>query len=348
MKTLSSCGTFLSFFIIGSNSKYHNTAPQQNFQSGTVASDASLSTMNSLLPTPSKTTTSPPMVNVVLNFNRLNQQKEPRVRLNISRSYYWLNMATANDKYLLYASGDFLSLIDTKGHEHLNVKQSFTINDICWSSYLNQFLVLSSRDKTIYSLDITTSRREPYAEVKKLSKMSSYDTCTCYQETFLVGGDTFIEEYKLSNWRLIRTFQPRAQSPDYDDWSPPLPRIKEIRFSSNGTHIGVITRDNSMGGEWGCSYHFELRSRDNLMEVLKTIHIHIGEYEKPPHLLSIPIQQFLIYSADSNQLLLMDSDCKVKEKTLYQAARGIQAIALLNDNKCLVIQTEKQLHFHDV
>ena len=303
--------------------------------------------MNSLLLAPSKRAVSSPpttTINVTQIFNNLKQKKTSRVRLNINRSYYWSNTATANDKYLLYASGNFLSLIDTEGHEHLNVKQDFTIDDICWSSYLNQFLVLSQNDKAIYSLDITTSRREPYAQVKKLSRTNRYNTCTCYQETFLVGGETLIEEYKLSNWRLIRTFQPQSHDDDFD-YAPRLPSISEMRFNSSGTHVGVVTNTGPMYYEDECHYYFELRSRDNLMKVLKTIDI--GGYDKTPHLLSIPTEQFLITSAKNNSLLLIDSNCK-STVIPYQPIEWIQSIALFNDNKCLVIKSEKQLHIHDV
>jgi hypothetical protein len=60
----------------------------------------------------------------------------------------------ANDKYLFYCPVGYFSLLDEQGIEKYRISNNGNVNDIHWSSYLNQFLILY--DRYIRGLDLTT------------------------------------------------------------------------------------------------------------------------------------------------------------------------------------------------
>ncbi|CAF1435905.1 unnamed protein product [Didymodactylos carnosus] len=160
-----------------------------------------------------------------LKLSHLNDK--PRLCLNINPG---TPIMAANGKHLLYCPEDKLCLIDEHGDEQFIVKRDFhQIDSISWSSYLNQFLIAFQR--LLYALDMTNKT----SQVKQIQdfqgRFSMY--ITTYEDTLLVTKDPLIEEYNLSNWKLIQTCKPPI-SPKEGQY------ICHIRFNSDGSRLGVI------------------------------------------------------------------------------------------------------------
>ena len=63
----------------------------------------------------------------------------------------------ANDEYLLFPGSDHFPLIDKQGQEKLRIERNFDEQDICWSAYLDQFLILTTSGP-LRSFDITPGK----------------------------------------------------------------------------------------------------------------------------------------------------------------------------------------------
>ncbi|CAF4117251.1 unnamed protein product, partial [Adineta steineri] len=137
-----------------------------------------------------------------LNLNVL--REKPRLCVKIPINGLFMG---ANDDYLLFSSQDDLLLVDKQGAQKLKTEldHQFEMHDICWASYLNQFLILvnegSSKD-CLHSLYITGNETGKLKETKKFDQ--EMISCTSYNDIFLInskgrGEGDRIEEYQLSN-----------------------------------------------------------------------------------------------------------------------------------------------------
>jgi hypothetical protein len=267
-----------------------------------------------------------------LNFDAL--KEKPRLVISIHHGDI---IMAANEKYLLCCpEGQFL-LIDEQGNEKLSIQRGFYVNEICWSSYLNQFLILSGRDRKLYALEINAQQLQ---QIKEFDQ--SIITCTCNGETFMVvteGGKSKIEKYNLSNWQLECTFD--APVVDADEY------VQQIQFNSNGTRLGLILGD-AVDRPWD-NFWFELRDPHDMSRLQKVTGL---GYAFSSLFFSLPLNQEYQYLASicsQNKIFLLDSDGKLKETLEYDNAKEIMSVALINGS-CLVIRTAKpgELHFHDL
>jgi hypothetical protein len=212
-------------------------------------------------------------VAIPLNFNNINEKAKLRLKTNADYP-----LMSANHEYLLYCPEGYLRLLNDQGHTLAKAKRNFSVSDICWSSYLNQFLVLDNNGK-LYSMDVNDNATKHLKQVQTFS--SRMKSITCYENTFVVSNAhdvSFIEEYNLSNWKLVRKHEPPFSCQVNQ-------QIWQIRLNSNGTHLGVILRnkDNS-------SHTFELRHLNDMKVIqLTKISDHLCN-----DLLSLSNQRFLI------------------------------------------------------
>ncbi len=249
----------------------------------------------------------------------------------------------ANEKYLLFHSSDGLQLIDEQGHTKLNIEPEFGIIDLCWSSYLNQFLILSESyaGSCLHSLEVKKNNTHQVIQIKKFPEERR--SCACFNQTFLAcspnqGEGCIIEEYDQSNWKLKKVFKPPMSCPTDQ-------AIVHIRFSSNGTHLGVLLGEENRQ-VIGYRFWFELRTPHD-MNVLQITEI--GS-DRNCWLLSLPNEQFLTSLARENKFYLIDSTGKLNETIDYHGrTQRIVSTALIN-GKCLVVHTDdrNQLHFYDL
>ena len=263
-----------------------------------------------------------------LNFGKL--ENKPRLCLKISEE--WAAIA-ANRDYLIYFPKGDLCIIDTHGNEQLKLKRNFAVSDVCWSSHLNQFLILPDADTILYSLEMAGSTTPQIKRIKDFSgRMWS---CTCHTDTLIVssyGIRSYMEEYNMTDWKLVRTVR-LSESDKHNQY------IYKIRFNSSGSCLGIIQREGELHN-W--KYWFELRDRYN-MNILQIVQLEGSSNG----LLSLPKQQFLISAWRDKGLLLIDPVNRYKQAISYDTA--VDATALI-DEKYLVVQTTKpsELRLYDL
>ncbi|CAF1237442.1 unnamed protein product [Rotaria sordida] len=248
-------------------------------------------------------------------------------------------MAVNNNNALLYCpEGSFL-LIDEEGNEILNIQREFKVSDMCFSSFLNQFLILSYKpDYILYSLDPSTHNLK---QIKKFSR--TIWTCTCSDKMFIVSEADLgskVEVYDLSadHWNPVQTFTAPSSCEENQ-------QIEKIRFNNDGSRLGVIIRQGSQNNY----YHwFELRHPNN-MTVILTTKTRLGN-DQWCWLLTLPNQQFLATLWRKKKFVLFDSHGQLQETIEYNYnVNYLNSAALVND-RCLVVQTwnPDELRFYNL
>ena len=160
-----------------------------------------------------------------LNFDRLKTKSQKVVTVKEGR-----RMA-ASEQYFLVCPKNRLRLLDTYGNEHWSTERDFEVDDVCYSAYLKQFLILADED--LYSLDVERPTKLT-VEISQFAR--NMDECTCHENLFLVVkdfGGAIVELWDMkSNWKLSKTYaQPISCRVGQG--------ICTIRFSSDGKHLGV-------------------------------------------------------------------------------------------------------------
>ena len=116
-----------------------------------------------------------------LNINILN--KKPRLSIISPNDLYFFTPMAANDRYLLHCFGNFFSLLDDQGIKKSSISINSCVIDFHWSSYLNQFLVLTGLN-TIEGFDCTIGKIRNLSTLKTDNERMC--TFSCYEETLLI------------------------------------------------------------------------------------------------------------------------------------------------------------------
>ncbi|CAF1003660.1 unnamed protein product [Adineta steineri] len=274
---------------------------------------------------PISTDISPP---TSLNFNLL--IREPSRNFEIENGHAAM---AANERFLVYFAKQILVVIDRNGNERLKLNKFIDPYDICWSSYLNKFLILGKIGR--YGLDLEVG----VEDIQTTESDNGFGRCiTCYDKTCLiVYQKSLIEEYELPTWLLKKTFSP-PQS-----WKA-TQTISRIRFTSNGSHVGVVISEGSLDRH----FSFELR-RPNDMAVLQTVQMGT-DFSAIAWLLALPNEEFLVNTVIKKKFYLIDSNGQLKEEIDYDNnGRLIVSTTLINE-RCLVVKTENpwELRFYDL
>ena len=244
-----------------------------------------------------------------------------------------------NNNTLLFCPDKSFVIIDEQGNKLLNIQRNFKVSDMCFSSFLQHFLILSMEpdDYALYSLD--SSKHDVKQIIKSNRIMWS---CTCYDTTFIISdvdnnNRTSIIVYDLrKDWTSVKTFT----TPSSCELNH---QIEKIRFNSDGSRLGMILRQKS---ELYYQYWFELRDPIDMTAIIKT-NIDPNN-DKWCWLLALPNQQFLATLWREKKFFLFDSDGKLQETTGYDKnVKYLNSVALIND-KYLVVQTWKpdELRFY--
>lgn len=279
-----------------------------------------------------------------MNLNNI-LNKKARLFLDVDVD---LTAMAANEKYLLYFNSNRICLIDDKGNEKLRAERiEFCVTDVCWSSCLNQFLILDKDHGKAFSLDESVGGRAKLEEVLDFNETNGIlgyifkrqiQSCTCHRDTLLVAlsnwrTESIIEEYNLSNRKSLRTHTPPISCKKNQN-------ISSIRYNSTGSYIGVIVYEGTLGKQ--CQY-FELREPHN-MHAIRQIELGFDFFAR---LLSLPKEFFLVSFHTNAKCFLINSDGTLNETINYDTR--ISGSALIN-GKCLVAQTGSpyQLRFYDL
>lgn len=223
----------------------------------------------------------------------------------------------ASDKYLLYCPDGHLRLVNYQGKEKSITKREFYVQDICWSSYKQQFLILE-RDNWLYSFNSKTRLSRPIHRFQK----ETYSV-TCHGNRLLALTEDTIEEYDVQEWKLVKDFLVTQF-------------IRRIEFDSSGTYLGIILWENASENS-----RFQLRySLD--MTLLRDISLG----ESSANLRSLPNRQFLIGLPKKYELCVFDPHDLSKQDIRFE--KVICSMALLGNAKRLIIQTDnpEKLYFY--
>jgi hypothetical protein len=262
------------------------------------------------------------------NEKLLDRLKEiPRKCIPIST--YSGRMA-AYKNYLLYCPNDDVQLLDEEAGERMKMTLEFDIDDICWSSSLNQLLVLSKKE--LYSLNLDTR------EVILLTIFDNvWSQFTINDDTLIVSisnRETNMEVYRLTDWKLLQKFKPPVSVKDNQ-------YPTQIQFNSSGTQLAV-----ALAG--GNQRVFELRN-PNDMTVLHSVDLGHFNGCTSCHMCYLPNDEFLVNAFLENQIALIDSNGNLKKNMVYNSGKIMSATLINGDKKCFVLRvgTEVQAEKDD-
>ncbi|CAF1539793.1 unnamed protein product [Didymodactylos carnosus] len=261
------------------------------------------------------------------DFNKLTNR--PQRQIKADGSYGAMGSSGTN---LLYCSGNTTVCL-TDGTDHDTNTLRWTedgILDICWSSFLGRFLILTGR--ALHSLNAETNE---VTQIKQVSdkNAANFCRCTCSNQTLLVsfhGKGSVVEEWDMNEeWKTTKRWQPPVSCQQNEG-------IVDIRFSCDGSHLGLTV--------YLYSQYNQFHVRDRSMNILNNITF-------PPSrigylLLSLPDGQWLTHEWDNKQIHMIDRDGKLEQTLTYD--KSIQRTALIG-RRCLVIRTyAHELCFHDL
>ncbi|CAF0892308.1 unnamed protein product [Adineta ricciae] len=273
-----------------------------------------------------------PAMNKVVTLYFSNLTKSSTRSLRVFRG----QKTASNDEYLLACPRDKLWLLDTQGNQCLAIPRRFDVYDMCWSTYLNKFLVLSS--KGLYSFD-PTCQNPLTMEVSAFA--DRMDECTCHENIFMIISDAGGADLQVWNmewkWKMIRRYsQPKTCRLGE--------AINSIRFSSSGTYLGVTLTAPFIGKAF-----FQLRNPKDLT-VLEIVERPFYEGYCNHYMLALPNDEFLGYKYSEREIFVYHPNGQQKDVVRY--SKSICSISLMmNGNICrLAIQTHQpdELHFHDL
>ncbi|CAF1555599.1 unnamed protein product [Rotaria magnacalcarata] len=189
-----------------------------------------------------------------------------------------LSPSPSHELYCINRHGNKLQI-------ELNNEKRIGIQAVCWSSYLEKFIVLTAdKIKRVYTFDEkkTTTNNSQHMENIPDSIDREYESCTCSDQIFLVtykGFNPIIDQWQLSNWKRTKLWQPPISCGN-------LEMIHHIRFSENNSlHIGLIINQFEI-------YRFELRNYLT-MECLQTVDFNESNQINTPVPISLSTGEWL-------------------------------------------------------
>ncbi|CAF0725554.1 unnamed protein product [Didymodactylos carnosus] len=189
------------------------------------------------------------------DFSQLTTVK-PRLVLDIPFGE-WSLFGVSFNSFLHYrheAPTGKLWLMKTNSDQTVIKWNNNKITDMCWSIYLNRFVLLALTK--IYTYDERTNQIQ---QTSLESNDVDFWSCTCYDQTLLISYGAWgvhVNEFKMGNtWQTVKQWKIK-----------PDELISVIRFSSNNNYVGLAVEAHSR------NWHFELRNRQTT-DVIWTIQL---------------------------------------------------------------------------
>ncbi|CAF1231051.1 unnamed protein product [Didymodactylos carnosus] len=264
--------------------------------------------------------------NVALDFAKLSGPPTKAVKIGADD---YLVGASGNH-VLIWEKGIDFYLMSRISEDRIHIRWSTLerLRDVCWSVYLNRFIILGA--KTLSTLDVETTTVNSIKQVSD-KDVKEFWSCTCSGETLYVTkkeSGSRIVEYNMSTWKMIKC------------WAPPLScrqgeGIVRMRFNEDGSRVGVTLGVTD-------KYHsFELRDRS--MTVLQLLRFPYSD--SGYGLISFPSGQWLTIVLNSQQLHVIDNKGVIKR---IIATKKVSGSALLS-RRCIVLQTvDNDLCYYDL
>jgi uncharacterized protein (UPF0335 family) len=242
----------------------------------------------------------------------------------------WPAMAT-NNRFLLMDQYPNLYLIDKK----ISLVKTFSwkydrIPDMCWSSTLNSFIILTDKDGVFLVNEDMTSV-EPIQTIEQ----NDWLTCTCSDTSLFLttaGSGASIFEFNLfSSFGLIKQWN-APKSCNYNEF------IYNINY--NNGKLALLLKHNS-----NHKVHMELRSSKTL-DRLWCLHLDIiHAFRRINRICFIKYNEWLVIDYNSSQLFHISKDGKLKVTQKYDA---IPENAILFGSDILAIRTANCVNFYKV
>ena len=218
----------------------------------------------------------------------------------------------SNEQYFLCYSGDGFSLIDKEGHEQiLNIKRDFSVSDVCWSSYLQFFFVLSN-DQKLYTLDPI---KQKLKMVKTLHESPIMCNCACYEKTLVLlprKSYSSIEMYDLSSpaaiddESIIKSLETPIQILQLALYSGEV-EIEKVCFSSDGKYLALVTYlcdFNYSDSGYEVMFHLHAVRQDGNERMKREGEIVLWNYST--WLIALPDEKLLVRGRSEDQLVVLD------------------------------------------
>lgn len=238
----------------------------------------------------------------------------------------------ANDRFILLNLGENLSLLDRDLTIHQQTPwMSECIYDMCWSSTLSKFIVITNRRK-VYQINETTLEIVRIHGIEKTAWLSCTSSETCL---YLTTGDvgTIIYQFKLTP--TIRTVK---------QWIPPYscrPHESILHMQYNNGTMALIVRESFHG-----AVDLELRSSATLTR-LWTLPLDVrtpGIWSKIT-CRSLPYDEWLVVHTATSRLFHITKDGKLKITLEYQPQLSN---ATLFGSNTLVVHLGSKVNFHQL
>jgi hypothetical protein len=275
---------------------------------------------------------------VVINLNRLNNIR-PRISVDV-RGADWHILSTPspiNPAFLHYQHSQKnkrLSLVRLSGQQaSISWFNDQSIWDICWSSFLNKFIILADTQLYTYDETILSNPIELIDAVRPKRDKMEFLRCSCSNETILITYDernSSIDEYHMEQWTLVH---------HYENLVKKNALIISLSFSSTNSNLIGMTIDDR--GYW----HFELRDRALLL--VSTIQLDKSEFNR--RLISLPnsTTHWLIGHMGSKLVTVIDQNGQ--NKRTIELAENSDLLTYSTERNCLVVLSQKsKLRFFDL
>ncbi|CAF2456531.1 unnamed protein product [Rotaria sp. Silwood2] len=120
-----------------------------------------------------------------------------------------------NNEYILISANNYLYLFNgnlklIRSNNNKKILKD-DLKDLCWSSYLNNFIILTKKD--IYLINPLTIKFSIIENIKLKDHREEYISCTCSQDKIYIikyqlnTNSYYLEEYSLPTFRFSRKFQ---------------------------------------------------------------------------------------------------------------------------------------------
>ncbi|CAF1547588.1 unnamed protein product [Didymodactylos carnosus] len=251
------------------------------------------------------------------NFNFEKLKSEPK---NVLCMNEYVGHISSSDDLILYNENDLLYLIDYNGSTQRNIEwKNGCIYDICWSSFLNKFIILCL--KGIFTVDPCRWESPQIVKVK-----DCLDKCACRDQTLLVTSyscGSIVEECSLTDWKIIKKWT-------LFDYDTDEQRIKCIRLL-NDTRVVLTVNDR-----------FEIRDRASLTTLIN--YIRIGQI--PTSIACLPNNQSIVICNYLKTFTVVSE--KGEKVTTIKYDDIVYGIKYLTDKCLLAVRTMDELRLYDL
>ncbi|CAF0776790.1 unnamed protein product [Didymodactylos carnosus] len=240
----------------------------------------------------------------------------------------------SSENVLLYSEGnEKLCLVDRTGtQKQTAIEWKYgSIKDICWSSILNQFIIITT--KQVFTVEITTMTINIISQLKPLDN-HEFGTCDCSENKLLLAyreDGSPLDQYRINDWQLEKRW-PLFTLNDY---------VKCIRFMNDKQVALVIVKYGRSHDGYTLNVQNLFQIRDRLtMNIIRT-----HEDFKVINLICLSHNRYLTLQRDS--LLIIDENGDIKRNVTY--GKQIK-YAVVVGKDCLVIKTDNDhtLEFYEL